>query len=706
MSDIRRDREKSFTPLKSSTIVLRENSKDDNENYHPKRVNLTRSNDYSNSQRTSNLDAKVYVGNIPTDNITDSELLNFFKTFGKVSDIRVYKDYLFVQYDRIEDARTLTKEGQTNLILRGNKLDVLPAMDTSSKNRKLSLTERSSQEYKTFEEESSRKSRRHSDYDRQASNYEPPRKRYSSKNHLDDHHQQKSILNNNNNSNTYRDSNEITMGDDRRIYLSSSRCSNRVNRSTNNNSMDCFTRHDQSCYRILQGPENSRQLLDCQIIIVNPRQRNYAEEISSRLVGHGLVTSIILLREDFTLTQAIENATHEQCLYGIIAMPMHEERRTASFHILHGQTEEHRNLTLEDGYHIVLTNFTFYKERIRNDPINSYNNENLPSIVYSESKENLHKENSNSYIDSTLSIGDRLPLSMLLCLLADGRQLTLDEIDRILVYLLEKKAKMLTLPPGTLPPLPIQYANIKTNNQTGDGQSILPSDLSSTIAEQIRQILSTNIIKSSCFNSKEEFDIENRPIKNPVDSLSNTIKIEDKNLSKSNVNLNDERKDLNDYQQRFQCQIQSSGHQILSEENQNSLSYSYSKSNQNCPSLVSSGFNYSSSLSSSIPTNQNSFITSNYSLYDTYDKNLLIKSPLKQTTTQVTKSDIVGKSSEYSYPSTSMINQNLYQTMPNSAAAADAAAAIFQAYSQLNSRTTTMPSMINQQTNFQQQNRK
>jgi len=57
-------------------------------------------------------------------------------------------------------------------------------------------------------------------------------------------------------------------------------------------------------------------------------------------------------------------------------------------------------------------------------------------------------------------------LSMLLCLLADGRQLTLEEIDRVLVYLLEKKAKMLTLPPGTLPPLPAQYAT-KFNRQIG-----------------------------------------------------------------------------------------------------------------------------------------------------------------------------------------------------------------------------------------------
>jgi hypothetical protein len=70
--------------------------------------------------------------------------------------------------------------------------------------------------------------------------------------------------------------------------------------------------------------------------------RGYAEEIESRLCCHGLITSTILLREDFTLTEAIENAARLQCLYGIIVMPMHEERRTASFHILYGQTEGER----------------------------------------------------------------------------------------------------------------------------------------------------------------------------------------------------------------------------------------------------------------------------------------------------------------------------------------------------------------------------
>ncbi|CAF4599981.1 unnamed protein product, partial [Rotaria sp. Silwood2] len=203
MSDIRRDREKPFSVSKCSSMNERQNSKDDYENNHRKRTNSNRSDNHSDCQRTSNIDSKVYIGNVPTDNLTDSELLDFFKSFGKVSDIRVYKGYMFVQYDRIEDARRLIKQGETCLLLKGNKLDVLPAMDVSRKSRQLSLNERSSKDHQSFREDSSRDSRRHSDYDRQSSNYEPPRKRYSSKHHLDDNHQHRSNFTNNN-SNNYR----------------------------------------------------------------------------------------------------------------------------------------------------------------------------------------------------------------------------------------------------------------------------------------------------------------------------------------------------------------------------------------------------------------------------------------------------------------------------------------------------------------------
>ena len=42
----------------------------------------------------SNIDAKVYIGNVPTDYLTDGELLEFFKPFGKVSGF-IFKDFFY-----------------------------------------------------------------------------------------------------------------------------------------------------------------------------------------------------------------------------------------------------------------------------------------------------------------------------------------------------------------------------------------------------------------------------------------------------------------------------------------------------------------------------------------------------------------------------------------------------------------------------------
>jgi hypothetical protein len=128
---------------------------------------------------------------------------------------------------------------------------------------------------------------------------------------------------------------------------------------------------------------------------------------------------------------------------------------------------------LDDGIHIIVTNFLSYKQGLRSDEPDSYRAKNDP-IVYTNSSPayDYHNQSNSLPHDEitppVLTLSDKLPLSMLLCLLADGRQLTLEEIDRVLVYLLEKKAKMLTLPPGTLPPLPAQYATVTTfNHQTG-----------------------------------------------------------------------------------------------------------------------------------------------------------------------------------------------------------------------------------------------
>jgi hypothetical protein len=46
--------------------------------------------------------------------------------------------------------------------------------------------------------------------------------------------------------------------------------SRRLSRSPRIHSL---SRHQESSYTILTGPDDPRQLIDCQIILVNPRQR-------------------------------------------------------------------------------------------------------------------------------------------------------------------------------------------------------------------------------------------------------------------------------------------------------------------------------------------------------------------------------------------------------------------------------------------------
>lgn len=88
----------SYLSLKSSIKNERiDKSKDDNERYSRKRTISNHSDIQSkwnkiliysseiNFDFRSNVDAKVYVGNVPTDHLTDRDLLDFFKPYGKIS---------------------------------------------------------------------------------------------------------------------------------------------------------------------------------------------------------------------------------------------------------------------------------------------------------------------------------------------------------------------------------------------------------------------------------------------------------------------------------------------------------------------------------------------------------------------------------------------------------------------------------------------
>lgn len=358
-------------------------------------------------------------------------------------------------------------------------------------------------------------------------------------------------------------------------------------------------------------------------------------------------------------------------------MPMHEERRTASFHILYGQTEgwnkslnnlsaeysivEHRNLALEDGIHIILTNFMSYKERLQKDQIN-----HEPAISTSEyHHQTCHSHHENTNNPPMLTLADKLPLSMLLCLLADGRQLTLEEIDRVLVYLLEKKAKMLTLPAGTLPPLPAQYA-IETKGSTLVIDTPPTStDISSTLAQQIRQFISSNIIQSN--SSTIDTISTNLSSQTSLEKLSDIVKIENGNIPSMNSLVND------------------TANEYIRQSTQSPFAF---PKNEAVP-VVIPPFNISTSGS------VNSFPTTHFS---SFNPSMTLNST-SNSSTSVSVPNFVSQTSQYFYPT------NVYPSTLNSTVT-DATAAILQAYSQFNVQPSTTTNTIHQQTSTQHPIRK
>lgn len=329
-----------------------------------------------------------------------------------------------------------------------------------------------------------------------------------------------------------------------------------------------------------------------------------------------------------------------------------------------------------------------YKERLRQLELKTSND--LDPLMnssnfyhHSSSTRNSHEQTNSLPI---LTMNEKFPLPMLLCLLADGRQLTLDEIDRILVYLLEKKAKMLTLPPGTLPPLPAQYATKtstnylnglspnrffphayfivlflfllrleKTSPMTSNGTLPPKSDITTdrtlptVIAEQIRHIITTNLA----------------PVSNGSTDVRNMTLESIPNLVKTEQTINSNPRDINgDYSQSLPRESH------LSSSNNGTLTSSFHPSPQALTSTVNP-FHPSAAATAAFP----SFNPLNPSL--------------KPVT--ATNSNPLTQASDYLYSLAS--TTNLYPLSINTSQTD----AFYQTYSQLNSLPMLTAATLNQQ---------
>ncbi len=196
------------------------------------------------------------------------------------------------------------------------------------------------------------------------------------------------------------------------------------------------------------------------------------------------------------------------------------------------------------------------------------------------------------------------------------------------------------------------------------------AEVSSSIAEQIRQILSTNVVKPN--SSTVDTTSQTIVTKTSLDKLPDIVKVENTTIPQPKNTVKEAAKEyVQQQQQKTQC------------------SFSYPKAE--AVPVVVPPFNYTSP-SVSTPGSVTPFAASNFSSYNSVTPSITLNSALKPSTS-VTIPNFVSQPSQYFYQ---IPAQTIYQSPLNSTAA-DTTAAILQAYSQFNIQPTATPSIVSQQ---------
>ncbi|XP_035735273.1 nuclear receptor coactivator 5-like isoform X1 [Vespa mandarinia] len=165
---------------------------------------------------------------------------------------------------------------------------------------------------------------------------------------------------------------------------------------------------------------------DCEIIVVNKALTEYAEAIEMRLKKVGLTVDLLFPNEDVLLSRVLGNIASRGCLYAVVVTPINQEHHSLTLNILHGLPQEHRNMPVEDAINLISRDFANYKAGGRSVPLNT------PLAI------------------------ERHPdaIQVLLNMLADNRQLTVLQYDRVIKYLEVKREEQVQVELGDAKDIP------------------------------------------------------------------------------------------------------------------------------------------------------------------------------------------------------------------------------------------------------------
>lgn len=172
---------------------------------------------------------------------------------------------------------------------------------------------------------------------------------------------------------------------------------------------------------------------DVEVILLNAKLKGYGEFVERKLSTKSMTTLVTVIPEDRTIPQMIEEASKRGHLFAIVINSQNEVHQSLTLNILHGTPQEHRNMPIEDAITLVGRSFETYMQTTR---------EKAAPPVAAPPPERGAAPAPPAARAPPPFVPPGPDISYLLNLLADNRQLTIEELDKVIGYLRERRDKL------------------------------------------------------------------------------------------------------------------------------------------------------------------------------------------------------------------------------------------------------------------------
>ncbi|RDD46972.1 Nuclear receptor coactivator 5 [Trichoplax sp. H2] len=165
-------------------------------------------------------------------------------------------------------------------------------------------------------------------------------------------------------------------------------------------------------------------VIDCEVLIFDGQQRNYADEVVTSLIQKGINSQWVLVPTGINAAQAVDSSSRRGLPFVITIFDQNEARRSVTLNILFGTPQEHRNMPLENALEMAKKTHLQYTSFFQDCFTQSSTPTNLRSLPPAQNPDRNLK---------------RLFMSAI-----EGGNISLNDIDNIRRYLNKLEDKLLT----------------------------------------------------------------------------------------------------------------------------------------------------------------------------------------------------------------------------------------------------------------------